>query len=96
METASSHEDDGLRQDQKRISGFFRLAIGQVAGTLGGEELVAQLDGLDEAPDSPWPVNALRLLESIRPGAAEEAFALAEVIQGETHAAELASASETL
>lgn len=80
------NEEEALRQDQDRITGYFRLAFQRVAITLGDENLVAQLNDLPTDAESAWPANALRFMERQYPGSAEEVFAQAETIQDEAHA----------
>lgn len=94
METFPEGEA-ALQQDQDRLVGFFHLAFREMAAVLGGEDLVAEVEGLPTDIKSGWPANALRYLEARHPGAAETAFSRALAIQVEVHADETAKAAHS-
>jgi hypothetical protein len=83
-------DSENFHKDWEAVGGFMFLSMHEVAIELGGEELAERIS-LEATSDAPLPnPDALRMLEKLHPGAAEQVMTRSEEIQKETHERELA------
>jgi len=75
MERSYTREQDAarLREDRERVGGYLSSALKEIATSLGGEEFAAKIADIARVTNSAWPdPNALKLLEELYPGSAEQ------------------------
>jgi hypothetical protein len=87
-----NHQDaERLREDGERVGGYLSAALKEIATFLGGEEFAAKITDIARIAGTTWPnPDALRVLNELYPGSAEQVMSRAEVIQQEIHEHELA------